>query len=122
MVDDRITDSKRIAQLLASELTGLESGTLAAVDVVDADPDATPTESGTVAYRVKAEGREIAAVLLFPERVEVHFGVAPPSTPDGATRGVSLNERTLELTSGAAVKSAADVIRETVDAVESDRF
>ena len=112
MVEDRITDGKRIAQLLASELTGLETGALAAVDVIDADPDATPSESGTVAYRVEAEETEIADVLLFRERVEIRFGV-DPSSPDTSARGLDRSGETLELTSGAAVKSAADVIRAT---------
>jgi len=110
MVEDRITDSKRIAQLLASELTGLETGALAAVDVVDADPDATPTESGAVAYRVEAEETAIAEILLFPERVEVRSAVGLQS-PDTSARGLEHSGETLELTAGAAVKSAVDVIR-----------
>jgi predicted acetyltransferase len=39
MVENRITDGKRIAQLLASELTGLEQPPLDRIEVVDATPD-----------------------------------------------------------------------------------
>ncbi|WP_152042832.1 hypothetical protein [Salinigranum salinum] len=56
MVDDRLTDGRRIAQLLASELDGL-GGVLAAVAVTDADRDADPTPDGAYAYRVTLRDR-----------------------------------------------------------------
>lgn len=59
MVEDRTTDGVRIAQLLASELTG-GGGHLAGVTVTDSDPDAEPTTDGALAYRVSA-GNETAA-------------------------------------------------------------
>lgn len=52
MVIDRITDGRRIAQLLASELDGREDGGLEAVSVVNADRDVDPTEAGARAYDV----------------------------------------------------------------------
>jgi hypothetical protein len=118
MVEDTVTDGKRIAQLLASELTGLETGTLATVAVVDADEEATPSDSGTFAYRVAGEEAEIAEVSLFPERVEVRFAVDPERVPAAAERDLFVEARTLALASGAAVKPAVDVIRETAAVVE----
>lgn len=103
MVEDRLTDGRRIAQLLASELTGAGDA-LVALSVTDADPDVEPTTDGALAYRVRAcagvEGApdapdapddddpdatdapavgatEIAAVYVHPDRVRVEFRVAP---------------------------------------------
>jgi hypothetical protein len=56
VVDDRLTDGRRIAQLLASELDG-PGGVLAAVAVTDADRDADPTPDGAYAYRVTLRDR-----------------------------------------------------------------
>lgn len=84
MVEDRITDGKRIAELLASELTGLDRPPLDRIAVVDADPDATPAEDGTLAYRVAVDGDPVGDVRMFPERVEVALPDAvPPDVRDG---------------------------------------
>jgi hypothetical protein len=111
MVEDTVTDGKRIAQLLASELTGLEAGILERVAVTDADTDATPSESGTVAYRVTVDETEIAAVELYPEYVQLQFSrpvaseVAPELCADEPTVAT--------VTSGVEVKRAVDLLRET---------
>lgn len=103
MVQDRLSDGKRIAQLLASELTG-DQAALAHVVVADADPDVEPTEDGAFAYRVvhvadsdarttddrgrptlaadsagdvDAATTEIATVSVLPERARATFSVAP---------------------------------------------
>ena len=91
MVADRTTDGVRIAQLLASELTG-DRDVLADVGVSDADPDVEPTPEGALAYRVRmAVGnadpgepagtdrgdRPVAEVSVHPERVRVEFVAAP---------------------------------------------
>ena len=103
MVQERLSDGKRIAQLLASELTG-DQAALAHVVVADADPDVEPTADGAFAYRVvhaadsdalttddrgrptlaadsaadgDAEITEIAAVSVYPECARVTFSVAP---------------------------------------------
>ena len=77
MVADRTTDGVRIAQLLASELTG-GGGHLADVTVTDADPDVEPTTDGAPAYRVRLDGEDaIAAVFVHPDRARVEFTAAP---------------------------------------------
>lgn len=53
VVDDRLTDGRRIAELLASELDGLGDD-LAGVAVTDVDPAVEPTPGGARAYRVTA--------------------------------------------------------------------
>ena len=134
MVEDRITDGKRIAQLLASELTGLQEGPLGEVEVVDADPDAMPTTAGTEAYRVQYRKEAVATVFLYPEYAEVRFETAIPTpieylegegdseadvqSSDGTdvqssdgTDVQSTSETTVQITSGGAVKRAVDVIR-----------
>lgn len=95
MVEDRVTDGKRVAQLLASELTGLETGPLGAVDVTDADPTAEPSPAGTAAYRVTAAGAPVGTVVMYPERVVVDLG-----------------DDELVVDSGAAVKQVVDTVRE----------
>ncbi|MEF8906786.1 MAG: hypothetical protein V5A13_02895 [Haloarculaceae archaeon] len=106
MVDDRVTDATRVAQLLASELTGLEVGPLETVDVTDADPDAEPSSEGTVAYRVTADGESVGTVLLYPDRVVVDLGV------EGSAGVAGTTDDELVVESGAAVKRAVDVVRE----------
>ena len=72
MVEDRVTDPRRVAQLLASELSGRETGRLARVSVVDADEDAEPSPDGTVAYGVAVDGERAGEVVRAGrnERVE----------------------------------------------------
>jgi hypothetical protein len=103
MIDDRVTDGKRVAQLLASELTGLETGPLSVVDVTDADPAAEPSPAGTVAYRVTAAGAPVATVVMYPERVVVNLGA---------------DELVVE--SGAAVKRTVDTVRERLRGAVDD--
>ncbi|TYT61312.1 hypothetical protein [Natrialba swarupiae] len=60
MVEERITDGKRIAQLLASELEGREDGGLERIAVTDADRDVEPTADGARAYDVSVLSRDEA--------------------------------------------------------------
>lgn len=117
MVRDRVTDGTRIAQLLASEVTGLDSGPLSTVSVVDADDDATPSESGTRAYRLARDGEPFGSVVLYPSAVEIHFAGETP-WPDDGVPGTAEDERLdgdgerrLRIESGAAVKRAVDALR-----------
>jgi hypothetical protein len=102
MVDERITDGKRVAQLLASELSGLEAGPLAAVDVADADPDAEPSPEGTTAYRVTVGGEPAGRVVIYPERAVLRW----------EDESVTASDEPLTVDSGAAVKRAVDAVRD----------
>jgi hypothetical protein len=103
MVEDRITDPTRVAQLLASELTGLSVGPLADVEVVDADRSAAPSPEGTVAYGVAHAEDRVARVVLYPGRVAVAFADASDGT-------------VLTVESASEVKGAVDAIRERLAA------
>ena len=116
MVDEKITDGKRIAQLLASELNGLESGVLNSVSVVDAEPDAAPDESGSEAYRIVYGESPVAVVSMFPTETRVTFRIAVP-WPEERRRPETVAESgtALVISSGAEVKRAVDAIRPVLD-------
>ena len=107
MVDDRITDGKRIAQLLSSEFVGLETGPLDAVSVIDADPDVTPAPDGAVAYRVSYRDRIVAQVVCYPDRavleaVESADWLAPEDRPVVMRDGTDVKRAVDALRSGLA--------------------
>ena len=112
MVDRRVTDGKRIGQLLASELTGMAVGALADVSVVDADPDTGPTPTGAEAYRVAHDGAVVASVWLYPGYAELRLENRR-SWPDsaGGTATTVSGDR-LRVESGVGVKRAVDALRE----------
>jgi len=116
MVQDRLRDGTRIAQLVASELTG-DRRALAQVVVVDADPDVEPTADGALAYRVAhvsdpaaiavgdrgqttvdedvdAERTVLAGVFVQPERARVEFVAAPDVAADAAAEAAVTNDET----------------------------
>lgn len=119
MVEDRLRDGTRIAQLVASELTG-DRRRLAQVVVVDADPDVEPTEDGAVAYRVAhvsepdaiaigdrgqttvdesvdAEQTTVATVFVHPDRARVEFAVGPDRAAEAAdAEGLRVRPKAVE--------------------------
>lgn len=116
MVERRVSDGKRIGQLLASELTGLAVGVLGELSVTDADPDATPSETGTMAYRVTHDDTVVANVRLYPEHAAVCLR-GERAWPEGVTASnVDADEPTdtLRVTDGADVKRAVDTLRDTL--------
>jgi hypothetical protein len=118
MVEDTITDGKRIAQLLASEVTGRETGPLAAMAVVDADRDVEPTADGAFAYGVDRDGERVADVAVQPERAYLELNVGVESGAEAAREaGLRVRPKAVEpprtlvfVESGAAVKAAVDVL------------
>ncbi|GGL26475.1 hypothetical protein GCM10009037_07600 [Halarchaeum grantii] len=82
MVERELSDGVRIAQLLASELTGRELGPFADVTVTDADPDVEATPEGARAYAVTRGDERVATVFVQPERARVELFVGL----DAATR------------------------------------
>ena len=138
MVQDRITDGTRIAQLLSSELTGLQTGLLSDVTVVEPDRDAEPLPEGTPAYRIAFRDEVIATVFLFPSGVEIRLdgdlswidedrasesldgrgvdGLDSCSVDSLDGRGIEVTDiRTLRVHTGAAVKQSVDALREIVE-------
>jgi len=127
MVEDRIEDGTRIAQLLASELDGREDGGFATLSLVEADPDVDPTTDGAFAYAVverddgdaadDGDPERLAAVFVQPDRVRVEFLQAADRAAERAGEvGLRVRPKATEpprtlvfVESGAAVKAAADV-------------
>ena len=75
MVGRELADGRRVAQLLASELTGRERGPLAALSLADVDSNVEPTDAGAHAYDVVRGGDPIAEVFVSPARARVEFAV-----------------------------------------------
>ncbi|AUV83036.1 hypothetical protein C2R22_16435 [Salinigranum rubrum] len=139
MVDDRLHDGKRIAELLASELDGL-GDSLAGVAITDADREVTPTPEGAHAYRVtlrgehggtdtRTEDRDLAVVFVHPDRARVEFVRAPDVAADHAgEEGLRVRPkashppRTLVFVEdGAEVKRAVAVFEAVVDTLGDER-
>lgn len=118
MVEDRVTDPRRVAQLLASELSGRETGRLARVSVVDADEDAEPSPDGTVAYGVAVDGERAGEVVLYPEAAAlvVRDGVLDLDRVVAAARDGELavdregEAATVRVETGASTKRAVDAV------------
>jgi hypothetical protein len=143
VVEDRITDGERIAQLLASELTGLDVELLDGVTVVDADRDVSPSSDGPVAYRIRHSESYVGAVRLYPDGARLQLtvtGDTGPGSVDERHRDLTVIEGgsgdiggefhstgeidresysddvlTVHVASGAAVKSALDVVRDVLE-------
>ncbi|QPV63307.1 hypothetical protein I7X12_01345 [Halosimplex litoreum] len=126
MVEDRVTDGKRVAQLLSSELSGRDRDTLGDVAVVDADPDAEPSPEGTVGYGVAYRDERVGTVRIYPDAAALTVESAVDPTDDGPATDHSLAERVADavagpdlsvtedgavrIESGAAVKRAVDAL------------
>ncbi len=113
MVRDSITDPKRVAQLFASELTGLATPPLDRVTVADADESASPSPDGPVAYTIVVDDHDIGRVLLYPDSTVVELdGISVPASDDEhLTVETETDGTRLFLSSGVAVKRAVDVLR-----------
>ena len=132
MVEERITDGRRIAELLASELDGREDGGLASVDVTNADRDVEPAADGARAYDItlalpESDGDDrIARVFVHEDRARLEFeagqDVAAESADEAGLRvrpTATRPPRTLVFVeSGAAVKRATDAVQAVVRSLE----
>jgi hypothetical protein len=116
MVEDVTTDGRRIAELLASEVTGLAVGPLADASVVDAEPDVEPTAEGALAYRIEYAGERIGAVRVRPEAAIIDLRREwPPDASDAPGLAREAGGTALVVERGAAVKSAVDAIRASLE-------
>jgi hypothetical protein len=118
MVEDTLTDSERIAQLLASELTGLAVDPLDAVTVVDADRDVSPSSDGPVAYRIHHREQPVGEVRLYPDAARLRVRIPAetvPVSPLDVDRTESGDAIVASIDSGTAVKAAVDLLRNILD-------
>lgn len=116
MVEDVTTDGRRIAELLASELTGLRVGPLEHVAVVDAHRDVEPTADGALVYRIEYADQRIGEVRIRPGAAVVVGADAWSRGPLEDATGLFLedDDRVLVIERGAAVKRAVDALRESL--------
>ena len=118
MVEDRVTDGRRIAELLSSELHGREDGALSRVAVTGPVEDVEPTADGALAYRVEVDGTPLATVNVHPDRVHLAFEAGQAHAADSAAdaglrvrpKATRPPETLVFVESGAAVKRAAEVV------------
>ena len=130
VVEDRVTDGRRIAELLASEIEGRTDGAFDRLAIVDANPDANPDanrdtapgDGDSRAYDVARDGKPFARVFVRPERadlvllddsvrrasVETH-GLEESTSDDDASDDDS-QRLVVHVPSGAAVKRATDLL------------
>jgi hypothetical protein len=126
MVEDRTTDGRRIAELLASELDGREDGVLHAVSIVDPDRDVEPSAEGGRAYDVLFDGDDgpFARAFIHSDRLRLEFERGQDAATEAA-EDVGLRVRPKATTppktlvfveDGAQVKRATDVVQAVVRA------
>ncbi|APX96278.1 hypothetical protein [Natronorubrum daqingense] len=119
MVETRITDGRRIAELLASELDGREDGTLESTRVTNADGDVEPTADGARAYDVTVSDERIARVFVHEDRARLEFEVGQDVAAETATdlelrvrpKATEPPRTLVFLESGAATKRGSDVVQ-----------
>lgn len=117
MVEDRVTDGKRIAQLLASEVTGHTGGPLGEVAIVDADPTIEATAGGTLAYGIAVEGERIGDVFVHERTARLDLSIRPESSAEQLDRDGLVVSKTgdgisVTVEYGAAVKRVVDLLAE----------
>lgn len=133
MVEERLDDGVRTAQLLASELSS--DAVRPPFAVVDADPDVEPSPDGTRAYRVvlarDGDQTPVATVAVHPDRAHAAFRAvdAAPDLPAVAAEAADeagLRSRPKAVTppqtlvfvpDGAAVKRVLPVFGAAADAL-----
>jgi hypothetical protein len=122
MVEDRITDGVRIAQLLSSEFDCREDPPLDSVAVVNADPDVEPSEEGALAYELERNGEPVAKVFVHPDRVRIELTDKIEAVErKAAESGIRVRPKAVRpprvlvfVESGAEVKRGVDAVIESL--------
>ncbi|MCU4744595.1 hypothetical protein [Natronoglomus mannanivorans] len=137
MVEERITDGRRIAQLLASEIDGRDDGELDRLAVTNADRDVEPTSDGAHAYDItltQTPGQPRTDERI--ARVFVHEAFARLAFETGSDSAVAASQdldlrveqdetavqplAVVSVESGAAVKRATTVVERVVRSAATD--
>jgi hypothetical protein len=116
MVKDTLNDGNRLAELLASEITG-HTESLEEIELYDVDSSAQPTATGAHGYRmsrtsddVDDQSDHLATTVIYPSYIEVIFTTETSQIEREATKqGLTLDmtgecEITVRITNGAQVK------------------
>jgi len=130
MVEKRTTDGNRIAQLLSSEVDGREDSGLAALGVVDADPDVEGSVDGELAYRIERDAGDeaiaFAEVYVHGDRVRTEFREGVDAAAEAARdAGLRVRPKAVRpprtiafVEDGAEVKRATDAVVAALQVVE----
>jgi hypothetical protein len=129
MVEERLADGRRVAELFASEVTGDPDVT---ATVREADPDVEPSPDGRLAYAVVAEdadGTRAAEVYVHPERARVEFLVGRAAAAAAADdAGLRVRPKAVDpprtlvfLVDGVDAKRGTAVLRAALDAAGEER-
>ncbi|WP_458188057.1 hypothetical protein [Haladaptatus sp. NG-WS-4] len=118
MVEDRITDGVRIAQILSSEVDGREDPPLDSLAIVNADRDVEPIDDGALAYEIQQDDTVVASVFVHPDRVRIELVDGIESAEQTAREaGLRVRPKAVEpprvlvfVESGAEVKRAVDTL------------
>lgn len=129
MVENRITDGRRIGELLASEINGRDDDELAFLQVTNADRSAEPAVGGTRAFDITVgdDDKRLARVFIHPERAHLEFDCGRDTAVEVANKNdlrtrpkASSPPKTLVfLESGSAVKRGVRVIQAASHAVRT---
>lgn len=127
MVEDRVTDGRRIGQLLASEIRGRQRGPLGSLAVVEVR-DVEGSTDGEFAYGIALDGERLADVFVHENRARVEFRAElEAAAAAGEREGLRVRRkdtgarRTLVfVASGAEVKRAVDVLEAVVEGAGGD--
>lgn len=121
MVEERLADGTRIAQLLASEVDGRVDGVLDTLSVREANPDVEPTANGAFAYAIEADGERLAAVYVHSDRVHVAFPASETVVEAAESEGLRVRPKATRppktlvfVEDGAQVKRAVSVLERAV--------
>lgn len=130
MTNDRITDGRRIAELLASEVSARTDGPLSGLSLVDVRSDAEGSEIGAFAYGIDVgEETRLADVFIHDDRARLEFRSGLDSVPAAGEEGkLRVRPKAVEpprvlvfVESGAAVKRALDVISAAAETARDEQ-
>ncbi|GAA0671265.1 hypothetical protein [Natronoarchaeum mannanilyticum] len=115
MVERRVTDGVRIAQLLSSELDGREDGALDRLAVTNADRSVEASPDGERAYDVERAGEPLARAFVHEDRVRLELeaageAIAAHTKGDDLRVAAEDGGTALLVESGPAVKRAVDAL------------
>lgn len=129
MTDERVTSGRRIAELLASEVTARTNGPLSHLTLVDVHSEVDGSETGTFAYAITLDDDDdtttrLAEVFVHPDRVrlEFHAGIDSVSAV-GEKANLRVRPKAVEpprvlvfIEDGGEIKRALDVISAAISA------
>lgn len=126
VVDERVTDGRRIAELLASEIEGRTDGSLEVLSVTDADRSVEPSPNGNRAYDISTTASVIGQVYVHPTRARLELTdgqIAAREAVDATelqwrATGDPAPKLLIFLPDGVAVKRVLPVLRAAVTATD----